>query len=156
MKELKRLISDFDEARKSFNAQAKKAFTSSMKDFFIENPEIKIIKWKQFSPYFNDGDECTFRVGMPIFSNAPNAEDLDGEEYVGDEDTDEPVWIHGEDAYGEQEAPPIQRLHAAMDDFETVQQSTAFEELAEAMFGNHVEIVITPEGINVEDYSSHD
>lgn len=158
MKELKRLIKDFEDAQKAFQKQAKKAFTDSMKEFFVENPEIKVIKWKQFSPYFNDGDECTFSVGMPVFSNAPNPDDIQHSDYVGEdtEDGEDPIWTHGEDCYGDVEAPPIKRLHTAMDEFETIQQSDAFQELAETMFGNHVEIVITPAGIKVEDYSSHD
>jgi hypothetical protein len=152
MKELTRLIKDFEESQAAFQKQAQKAFKESMKSFFIDNPEIKVIKWKQFSPYFNDGEECTFSVGMPMFSNAPNVEDLEHDEYVGEE---EGIWCYGEDCYGE-EPPQDARLIAAMDAFEAIQQSNAFETIAETMFGNHSEIVITAEGIKVEDYSHHD
>lgn len=157
MKELKRLISDFKETQDAFKKHAQKAFKESMKSFFIDNPEIKVVKWAQYSPYFNDGEECTFSVGMPYFSNAPDADDIRHGEYVGDdiEEGEDPIWVHGEDAYGENEAPPIERLHTAMNDFEEIQQSSIFQDLAETMFGNHVQIVITANGIKVEEYD-HD
>jgi hypothetical protein len=151
MKELKRLITDFEEAQNSFQKQAQKAFKDSMKSFFEDNPEVKLIRWTQYSPFFNDGEECTFSVHCPMFTNAPNADDIDCGDYTGDDET---VWTYGEDCYGDHVEPPP-HLVQVLNEFEEVQQSDAFGQIAEAMFGNHVEVTITAAGITVDEYS-HD
>lgn len=33
-----------------------------IKDFMGKNPEITGIRWEQFTPYFNDGEPCVFRI----------------------------------------------------------------------------------------------
>lgn len=39
----------------------KEAFSEYLKDFFEQNPGVQKIQWTQYTPYFNDGDECVFR-----------------------------------------------------------------------------------------------
>lgn len=34
----------------------------AFKDFFVANPQIESIYWTQYTPYFNDGDICRFRI----------------------------------------------------------------------------------------------
>lgn len=46
---------------------SKTAFKECIKYFFIACPEVKAIVWEQYTPYFNDGDECVFRVCPPVF-----------------------------------------------------------------------------------------
>ena len=38
-------------------------FKKGLQEVFDEFPDIEFISWTQYTPYFNDGDECTFRVG---------------------------------------------------------------------------------------------
>ena len=42
-------------------------------------PALKAIRWNQYTPYFNDGDPCTFSVGEVMFLVDGAAED-DGED----------------------------------------------------------------------------
>lgn len=37
-------------------------FSDGCKDLFISIPEVSSFSWNQYTPYFNDGDECVFRV----------------------------------------------------------------------------------------------
>ena len=52
--EMKRLR---DEAR----SKVKNFFIKGMDSIFDMYPEVKSVNWHQYTPYFNDGDECTFR-----------------------------------------------------------------------------------------------
>lgn len=56
-RELKRKIAD---AKKQMEQTAKDAFSEMSADFFAENPKIVSFGWTQYTPYWNDGDECVF------------------------------------------------------------------------------------------------
>src|SRR5277367_3878309 len=49
------------EARKTMEETAKGCFTEMSADLFAENPTLMGFSWNQYTPYFNDGDECVFR-----------------------------------------------------------------------------------------------
>lgn len=65
---IKELVSKYTIARNEFleNGQTliKEVFTS----FFNETPDIKLIAWTQYTPYFNDGEECIFEINDPFYS----------------------------------------------------------------------------------------
>jgi|GEM_PF-6246181 len=63
------LIKDYTEQKKIFSSQLKNLFFEFISEFFKEVPEITVIKWAQFTPWYNDGEECIFRVNLPIISN---------------------------------------------------------------------------------------
>ena len=70
------LLNEQRELQKKFQAQGQALFKETFKEFFDNNPGIKAVVWTQYTPYFNDGDECVFRVNSPTFTNAED-EDLD-------------------------------------------------------------------------------
>lgn len=41
-------------------AAAKTEFATASRGLFDANPKLESFSWTQYSPYFNDGDECTF------------------------------------------------------------------------------------------------
>lgn len=43
------------------------AFNDALAAFFARYPEILAFRWAQYTPYFNDGDECTFGWHSPEF-----------------------------------------------------------------------------------------
>lgn len=59
--------------------------TKIFKLAFDNVPALKAIAWNQYTPYFNDGDECVFCVNDPAFIREIDEEDfeqlLDGEYY---------------------------------------------------------------------------
>lgn len=63
------LIQQIENARQSL-AAAKAAFSASMQsnmkgvfsDFMAKYPFVEKIVWKQYAPYFNDGEPCVFSV----------------------------------------------------------------------------------------------
>lgn len=42
--------------------EGKALFWGLAKEVFESNPELKSFTWSQYTPYFNDGNECVFRV----------------------------------------------------------------------------------------------
>lgn len=49
--------------------------------FFDESPEVKAIKWTQYTPHFNDGEPCTFNVYGPEFALTDDELKEPGEEW---------------------------------------------------------------------------
>lgn len=56
--DLRQKIAD---AKKQMEDTAKSLFNEIIGEFFAENPEIVSIRWEQYTPYYCDGDVCTFR-----------------------------------------------------------------------------------------------
>lgn len=56
-KELKKQMSD---AKKKMKDTAKAVFTELSADLFKNNPNLVSFGWAQYTPYWNDGDVCTF------------------------------------------------------------------------------------------------
>ena len=92
------------------------------KEIFLKNPKLEKVSWSQYTPYFNDGEECTFS------SNHEYA-DIEGEGLE-----------YGEPAY-ESIKNSIREFLSQFDD-----------ELMKNLFGDHVQLIVTKEGISVEEY----
>lgn len=73
----------YEEAKISMLEKAGAAFKELVSDIFKQFPDLKSFGWTQFTPYFNDGDTCSFRVYTNnIYINDPGFDDElnDGEE----------------------------------------------------------------------------
>lgn len=91
-----KLNADFEayveKAGKELREEIRKTLDEVLKLFFAANPHVASISWRQYTPYFNDGDACEFSVGDPIltlrsdYSPDPDYSDEDGE---GEGDWDE-------------------------------------------------------------------
>lgn len=91
--------------------------------------------WSQYTPFFNDGDACTFRYNYS---------------YIRDDDGDQhDAWNIGY----KQEDPDRKKLSEAMQAFDNA--SGEFEESLAEMFGDHAEVLATKDGFSV-DYYEHD
>ena len=51
------------ELQESFRKDGTKLLLEAFADFFQKYPDVVEVRWQQYTPYFNDGDECVFRVG---------------------------------------------------------------------------------------------
>jgi hypothetical protein len=133
-----RLQQTMDNARN----EAKQAFLSELKGIFARHPEIKVITWVQYTPYFNDGDECVFRVSDVY---AANYEDIN---HYGewDSEDDEPADLQTFTGY---------RRHSRIQDLDDLvhfMDSPLGEEVLQFAFGDHVSIRVTASGVTVDDY----
>ena len=136
--------------QQEFQTTAQQLFKETTKEFFELNPMVNAIVWTQYTPYFNDGDTCEFSVGCATFTNSDGS-DIRWGEYNGDE---EGVWCYGSDCYNE-DTPPEGFDSDLCDSFDSMIQSAEMQDVMKAMFGDHVQVVATREGFDVNDYD-HD
>lgn len=87
------------------------------------------VRWQQYTPYFNDGDACTFRVGEPEFRVTGKEED--------DEDFHEAYSFTCEPKH-EWHIPGYTKV---INDFES--KFGHMEDVFEALWGDHVQITVT-------------
>ena len=52
----------FNERKKTLILELQEQFPAMFKELFDKYPNVSSIGWVQYTPYFNDGDECTFSV----------------------------------------------------------------------------------------------
>jgi hypothetical protein len=71
-----------EKMRTQYKEDLQKSFSEIFTEFFNNTPEIKEIFWTQYTPYFNDGEECTFRVNDIYYNiNVPEGyEDVYGDD----------------------------------------------------------------------------
>ena len=118
-----------------------------LSEFIKQNPQVKAVKWSQYTPYFNDGDACTFRVNEPYFF-FEGVENNDPEE---DEGYD--AWSMGHEKYG----PPVgvvsqQTIKACA---ELATELGGISDALKDLFGDHVQVIVTAGGVSVDEYD-HD
>lgn len=51
-----------EETRKRLEAEGVNIITRELGQFFERVPQLKSLHWRQYTPYFNDGEPCVFRV----------------------------------------------------------------------------------------------
>ena len=148
-----KLLDEQRELQKKFQATAQALFKETTKEFFDKNANITAIVWTQYTPYFNDGDTCEFSVNEPTFTNAPDPENVRWGEYDGDDE----VAADGSEIFAwESWGEPPEGINVSMcEAFGRMIQSSEMEDVMKAMFGDHVKVVATREGFDVDDYD-HD
>jgi hypothetical protein len=70
------------EMRQLYLATARNYFTEGTKELFEKYPTMESFGWRQYTPYFNDGDECKFRVNIDnddVYVNGISFYDDDGD-----------------------------------------------------------------------------
>lgn len=159
------LIAEQNALKAKFQTEAQALFKETMKDFFDKNPGITALKWSQYTPYFNDGAECIFRVNDVVFTNA-SPDELEYVSTWGDyEGEDETVWVAQGIKYAlnsnylKEEADKIRAAGGFdIDSCELISKmipSYEMEDIMKEMFGDHVAVVATREGFDVNDHE-HD
>lgn len=139
------------EIKESGEAAVKELF----KEFFDKNPQVVALRWQQYTPYFNDGDPCYFRVNEIRAGFLSGNPDLDKKfRYSPDETAEvaidgkyEEVSFHDTGSFYEtmpEVSDAVQRLN-----------DVVVDDVFEAVFGDHAEVTATRDSIKVEEFS-HD
>lgn len=136
----KDLINDF---RQSLNLLAT--------DIFKNIPQLKAISWIQYTPYFNDGDECHFSIREIIYYNyIPDSYFRYAEEF-DDEEQAEGTWAYTD--YDLKKTDLSEDVIAFLKKFDSTINGN--REFIKEIFGDHCKIVWTAEGVKITDYSDH-
>lgn len=122
--------------------------------------------WAQYTPYFCDGDPCTFGMNDPFLIAKADVEAVDEwerEEAVG-------VWQRdyvGSPSFGyegksretlgygggERTNPNFEQRYAdAEKAVAALYKALSTQDIAKEVFGDHVIVTFTPEGVDVEEY----
>lgn len=155
LQELQQTIADLEVAKKVAAEKAKEKLGPALQQFLKEYPFIKTIAWTQYAPHFNDGDECIFRVNDIYFCT----EKLSEYDY-------EAVENQGFSGGGSFDSSFFKDYHQDMIvaglTEEIYNQATILsdtlrdaEDLLKEVFGNHVAVLVTSTGIDVQDHE-HD
>jgi len=143
--------------KKEMIEASNKIFTELTKSIFEEHPKVKSFGWNQYTPYFNDGDTCTFSANTDYIRI--NEEYVDDSSWVNETTiTNYGNWNREKKVYeGRTEVPNLNydvELSKAADDI-TEFLSNFDDEFFISQFGDHAEITVTAEGVGVDEYE-HD
>lgn len=119
--------------------------------FFEQNPQFTGLRWKQYTPYFNDGEACSFSIHAIDCRLSPidEIEGFDPDE--GEEDTSSNGRWTEDGEYGLKKGPSRTALQKLEKEFSKSQ------DLLEAAFGDHVSILAERgKDIVVTKYQDHE
>ena len=105
-------------------ALVKQIFTEAAKQLFNKWPQLTNFSWRQYTPYFNDGDACVFSVNHydPVINGACSGDD---------------------------EALEITNFNEIQDEVADLLQQFDDNDFL-AMFGDDAEVTVTVDGIEIE------
>lgn len=69
---LKALKENLQTLREKAKLEYQAALKEAAKEIFEKYPKLESFSWTQYAPYFNDGDECVFRVNEVYQVNGLN------------------------------------------------------------------------------------
>ena len=165
MSKLDDLISAHEKMKLEYKKQAQDLFKEMAKEFWDKNPGLTAVKWTQYTPYFNDGDPCVFGVNDVIFTNAEDHENVSPwGDYEGEDEDVFATWsiadLLKESTYAisEKERKAALKIIDKIDEQACNEFSLAVSQLDDVMkdmFGDHVQVTLTRDGFDIEDYD-HD
>lgn len=139
--EMKQQIKD---TRAAMVATAKTMFTETSKEVFEKFPTLESFGWTQYTPYFNDGETCTFQANTyyPSMSFLTDGVEEKFGSNTGEDEPDEPKTT---EALREKAEKAITTFLGIFEDDDL-----------EAMFGDHQQVTVCRDGtVDTEDYD-HD
>jgi hypothetical protein len=111
---------------------------------FESFPNVKAVRWTQYTPYFNDGEPCEFS------SNADYPELCFSADPAGDVVTKEDFDEDFEGSWGCRQDAEKQKA------FKAFKEALALpDDVLLAAFGDHAQVTVDRNGVEVEEYS-HD
>jgi hypothetical protein len=167
--DLEKTISSIKEENEKLFEQMNKQVTANtkiavelLKQLINESPEIEACRWVQYTPYFNDGEECKFGVhelelkfNPEMFPHNEETEEddcLDADGFVYE-------WRLGEflerglDVLNVAQVVAVEKkvelfikIHSELQNMDQCLKNT---------FGDHVKVVVTRTGIETEEFA-HD
>lgn len=140
-----------EEMENTAKAQGKRVIKDALKAILDAFPEVTKLKWRQYTPFFNDGDACVFGVN--------NIEAFFGKHNEEDDEDDEDGLDSSSLLYESKDGPESlkslhSRLSKVLKEFDDTAQQ--MEEAFLFAFGDHVEVSVSRNGEVVINEYSHD
>lgn len=149
------VIKEYDDLATKTRAILQEKMKILFDKFFETHPQVNTIYWVQYTPYFNDGDECIFRVGDVSFSTTvwndiERSYEEDDEGAIlhrGRYECIDGNWTHIPFVY---EDDPT--LGMDMMSLESILSKNTNKEVVLAMFGDHVFVRAHRGGFEIDDF----
>jgi hypothetical protein len=140
---LKQMKADMEAVKQTYLEKSKAAFTDVAKLIFEKHPVVESFSWAQYTPYFNDGEECVFSANTDYFN-------LNGQDEYED-GSKETIWRNGKDIPNPDHKPEISAAREDIQEFLSQFDDSVFRD----MFGDHKHVTVTKTETIVEDHE-HD
>jgi hypothetical protein len=141
VEQLTNLSAQLTEIQERTRREAQEVLKPGLKEFMDSHLDVEAIRWTQYTPYFNDGETCTFGV------HDLEAKFVGGDEEAGDrEDGFEYLWSRTPDGVDNKTWADLHALNKALSNSDDALQAT---------FGDHVRVIVTKDGVDTEEYE-HD
>lgn len=151
MNEYNVIHQEFLKQKELTSQKFKETFNDVIKDFFELVPSVKKVVWSQYTPYFNDGDTCTFAVYSPVFCNFDDDTFIS---YYDEDDFDNGQWSYESYSFKNKQSHLVSKDEAEMINFlSSLIESN--EDFMLDIFGDHQVVVLTSDGIKQE-WCEHD
>lgn len=154
LEELKAMKEEFAELKKAHLEKSKAMFTNICSKLFEKHPKLESFGWRQYTPYFNDGEECTFSA----HTDEPDINDINGydvnfgDEMINDYSVErDPVTKQCPRIKNPDYDTELNSAHKDVKEFLDNIDDSVLRDL----FGDHVQVKVTKSGTEVEDYE-HD
>lgn len=126
-------------------AQVKKMALDSVKPSLEEAitdlqrlvPGLTAVRWRQYTPYFNDGDECVFSIGEKYFNIGADPESGDYEDGFSS------LWSTEAKALSAEAQTALKTFSRNLNDI---------SDLLKTALGDHAKVTLSATGIEVTEY----
>lgn len=160
-----------EEYNEMLRQKAEPAFRRLFDKYFEAHPEVVALSFTAYTDYFNDGDTCYYHVHSVDFQVRPGVmtpkwkrvskgtetykpgwsqEEITREIWEdvqdGEEELDPEEW-HDSNCHDLEEKLELDKLNSALD---------KLEDMIQSVYGDHKQFTIDRDGIEVEEYTSHD
>ena len=164
VEELKSLREKREAIAKEITEKATVLFKEASSTLFVEFPNLVSFGWTQYTPYFNDGDTCTFGsnhtnpwIKFTSFENEENEEDDEDLDY-DDEFSEYRYYNYSKDyktktlkpGLTEAKLAEVTTGHAVIDFLRNFDDDDMLH-----MFGDHQKVIVTASKVLADDYD-HD
>ncbi len=163
LEEIKTGKKEIEQLKEVLKEKVGKNFHKLTTTIFDEYPEVKNFGWRQYTPYFNDGEECVFDANTSDFFI--NGFDEYGDEAWGYNDEvieEDNLWgenyNHRKEVYGNggkvpnpNYDPRIGAIYEAISELLNVFDDEDYR----GMYGDHTIVVVTPKGVETSSFE-HD
>jgi len=146
---IKELTDKIVALKKEMQEEGKVVLKESFKEFFDKYPAIHCVTWTQYTPYFNDGDECTFSVGDFWVMDKASFDEWQ-EEGGGYAEEFDVLSSYSDRPF---EGMTEKEIESAREELKAI--SSLPDDIFLDLFDNHVYITATRNGFDVEEYN-HD
>ena len=152
LEELKAMKEEFAELKKTHLEKSKVMFTNICTKLFEKHPKLESFGWRQYTPYFNDGEECTFSA----HTDEPDINGVDGYDSNFESKTITDYNNKSTDGkYPQIENPDYNPDLAAAQKTVVAFLNEVEDSVLRDLFGDHVRVTVTPTGTEVDEYE-HD